>query len=488
MNPRAEQAKTTDAIVWGTFDTTPLADIFAVLALSRQLVGLRFSDDAGDVGTIAVKAGQVVGAEDFRTRTTGPDALKGLVSHPGTAFTVVELPRDGPAMQSVEVIGKLNTLLAEADNDREGDAPRLSLPRAGSSRASDVIMHGDVSDVGFDEILKVLPLSKQHLLVSFIRSGSVVGTLNLMSGQVLAATAGSRQGIEAFNHLCDNHGEEFQVRRLPAPDVSGGLGGIDDLLDGMRQRPRPPSTFAQGTRQSERSIFMQGRFSDFSLDEMIDSLAFCRQTIEVVFCAKDRVLHRVVAKSGRINAVASVQARGVGAVMAAISRDPGVLFRVYRRSDSVARRSIASLRALVSETAVVPDSTGERSAPTSSPDGDTLVASGKENAKARKNNLSGIAARLTQVATDVAEVRAAVDTLRQESIRPELAEALTRISAHHAEFRATLEQSTTSVIQGLRTAIKNQGLGRRERSLLWCILAAQLAGLIALVGIAILIA
>ena len=58
MNRRAEQAKTANPIVWGTFDTTPLADIFAILALSRQLVGLRFSDDAGDVGTIAVKAGR----------------------------------------------------------------------------------------------------------------------------------------------------------------------------------------------------------------------------------------------------------------------------------------------------------------------------------------------------------------------------------------------------------------------------------------------
>lgn len=488
MNRRAEKAKTASPIVWGTFDATPLTDVFAILALSRQLVGVRFSDDAGDIGMIAVKAGQVVDAEDFRTRTTGPGALKCLVSHPGTAFTVVELPRDEPAIQSAVPIGKLDALLAEADIDRKRDAPRLSLPRAGSSRGSDVIMHGDVSDVGFDEILKVLPLSKQHLLVSFIRTGSVVGTLNLMSGQVLAATSGSRQGKEAFNHLCDNHGEEFEVRRLPAPDVSGGLGGIDDLLAGVRQRPPPSSTSAQGTRQGERSMFMQGRFSDFPLDVMIDSLVFCRQTLEIVFCAQDRVLHKVVAKSGRINAVVSVQARGVGAAMAAIRKDPGVLFRVYRRSDSVARKSIASLRALVSEAAVVQDSTGERSAPTGRPDGDTVVASVKENAKAREDNLSGIAARLAQIATDVAQVRAAADTLRQESIRPELAEVSSRISAHEAEFRAALEKSTTSVIQGLRTAIEDQGRGRRERFLLWCILAAQLAGLAALVGIAILIA
>ena len=46
----------------GAFQTFPLAEVFAVLGLSRQLFAVRFSDTDREVGTIAVKAGRVIGA------------------------------------------------------------------------------------------------------------------------------------------------------------------------------------------------------------------------------------------------------------------------------------------------------------------------------------------------------------------------------------------------------------------------------------------
>ena len=485
MNRGAEHAWTADPVLRGTFDTTPLADVFAVLALSRQLVALRLSDEGGDVGAIAVKAGQVVGAEDFRTRTTGNRALKNLVNHPGTTFSVDVLPRDGAAMQAVAVIGKLEDLLPEAGAKRESDSLPPPSPSAGPSRADDVIMHGDISDAGFDEILEVLPLSQQHLLVSFIRGDSVVGEVNLMSGQVLAATAGSLQGIEAFNRLYADHGESFQVRRLPVPDVSGGLGDIAALRADARRKHRPSATYTRKPQQGERSMFMQGTFADFPLEVLIDSLAFCRQTIELVFCARDRVLHRAIAKSGRIAAVASIRGKGVDAAMAAIREDPGVLFRVYRRSDSVARQSVASLRELVSEAGAAPESSRDLSAPSFGPD-DRAVGSAARGATAQEDELSAVAARLKQLVTDVAELRATLETPRQDPTRTELAEALTRFAAREAKLRSDSEQSFTSAIHRLRKALGTHGPGRHERVLLWCIFAAQLGVLAVLASMAML--
>ena len=168
-------------VLRGTFRTFPLKDVVDVLSLSRRPIGLRLSDDDKEVGVIAIKAGQVLEAEDFRSRTSGADALRVLASDPGTAFVLVELPRTSE-MHTATVIGKLGELVADSagyGNESPGPSP---LPASAPTQLGEVIMSGETSDLGFDEILNVLPLSQLNVLISFTRNGARVGALNLMSG------------------------------------------------------------------------------------------------------------------------------------------------------------------------------------------------------------------------------------------------------------------------------------------------------------------
>ena len=407
MNLGAQQFAATAPFLWGSFTTFSLAEIFGVLALSRQLVAMRFSDEDKDVGAIAVKAGQVIGAEDFRTQTRGADALKALIYDPGTAFAVVMLPRSAPELDTAPVIGKLAALLPEVASQREaaeetpkaaptpeaandldsleeafdseqgqssaptvtsGEAPRApgagetdqpgpAQPDASPPPAGDVVLRGNVSDASFDEILEVLQLGDQSLVISFMRGDSRVGTLNLLSEQVLAATYGSLRGIEAFRELSADHGETFEVRRATAVDATESLGSVTELLTGAQPAPQPaPHPVPDSppdVSQNERPVFMQGLLSDFPLDLLIGSLDLSRQPIELVLRRGETTLHRVQIKAGRITAVLSTAGQGADAALAAIRNDPGDEFVVYRCPELAGGPPVATLQALVSETGPV---------------------------------------------------------------------------------------------------------------------------------------
>ena len=392
-NRGTEQAAAAKSILRGTFESFSLADVVGALALSRQLLGVHFSDEKRQVGSILVKAGQVVSAEDFRIPCRGAAAFDGLMSNPGTAFSVVRVPR--AALETQVVIGKLGDLLASAVGGRSRaptaatesrapsasaefffpndtfdppeslseapisapsgehdsvpgaesgiDSSRSSSDGVASPRIDEVIMLGNVGDASFDEILEVLQLSDQQLLISFSRGDSEVGALRLMSGQVLAATAGPALGMEAFRKLHADHGDVFEVRRLTGPGVTKGLGGVTELLADMRQ-VNPPVT--PGSKPpGRRTLFMRGELSDFPLEVLIGSLDLSRQSIELELRRGDQVLHRVMVRAGRITSVASVRGEGTDAALAAIREDPGTQFLVYRNTDSGVGQSVASLEA-----------------------------------------------------------------------------------------------------------------------------------------------
>ena len=477
---------TAEPILRGTFEQTPLEVMLGVLSLSRQPLAVRFSDNDREVGTVTVKAGRVVGAEDLRTRVSGADAMRRLASDPGSAFAVVELSRDAPEMQAATAIGRLSELLPEAGAGHRRKPSRAVSSDTEPPPAGEIIMRGEVSEFGFDEFLEALPLSRLPVLVTFTRGGSPVGTIRLMSGQVLAATAGSLQGVDAFHRLHADHGERFEVRRLTAPGATRSLGSIPKLLaDGRGTRP-PPRTSPRQESGSERTLFMEGRFSDFPLDVLIGSLAFCRQALELEFRRGEKILHRVLLKSGRITAAVSASAKGDGAALAAIREDPGSRFFVFRRGERTTGKPVAAVTALISETDATTSSVRLPAPPHVGPAG-SRTASPPREAGADADHLSVIEAQLSRLCTDVAALRSALKALGRDSDRTRLADALSRMTAIEAKLRRGLERSHASVVKELRAALATPDRNRRERNLLWCILAAQLAILAAVVGLAILV-
>ena len=470
-------------VLRGTFRTFPLEDVVDVLSLSRRPIGLRLSDEDQEVGVIAIKAGQVLEAEDFRSRTSGADALKVLASDPGTAFVLVELPRTSE-MHTATVIGKLGELVADSGTAYGNESPGSSpLPASAPTQLGEVIMSGETSDLGFDEILNVLPLSQLNVLISFTRNGAQVGALNLMSGQVLGAAAGPLRGMEAFSQLYADHGDRFEVRRVAVADTTESLGGVAKLLAEVREASSMSAAAHRKEMRSERALFMQGRFSDFPLEVLVDSLALCRQTIEVEFRRDDKILHRMLVKSGRIIAAATVSAKGAVAALAAIREDPGSRFLVFRRGGVNVGQIVATLQGLISDPETTPGSSRDSSGRIRlGPTGDPATAPRRETGAAAAD-FSRIEAQIRQVSADVAALRAAVNALRKDPDRARLAHLPARIAMVETKLRRGLERSRASVVKELRDGFSAAKPGRRERLLLTCIVVAQLCTLAAVAGL-----
>ena len=430
----------------GAFETFALDEMLGVLSLSRQPFGVRFSDADGDVGAISIKAGRVIEAEDFRARTNGVEAFRGLVGNPGTEFQVVELAREAPETRAATPIGSLADLLADRDLAQAADP-----------------------------------------------------------------------------------GEKREERRPEGSGSAESRGGVVKLIADAREAPTtssssPPESVAPVIGlPDERTLLMQGRFSDFSLEALIGTLEFCRQTIELQFLQGAKVLHRVVARSGRITAAVSASAEGADAALAAIREHPGSRFLVFRRREATAGQPIASMRALFSgidadaisadpppdrvrsgEPAIVPGSERpatqddlagieaqlERFAADVAALQTALNASrqspARSEVRAVRGDLSGIGKRLERVAAEVTALRSAMKALRQETNRARLAVAVSAVV--EAKLLPPLEHALANVTEELRSALGSvEPAGRRQRTLLWCVLAAQLGTLAAVVGAVVLL-
>ena len=426
MNAGAQHAAT--PFLWGSLETFPLDQIFGMLTLSRQLVRVRFSDQDRVVGAIVVKAGQVIGAVDYRTQTNGADALAALMRNPGATFEVFR--QAGTLRETPGVVGRLAELVVglqggsgqapepargatrsgadeggeksrvgrssvdrrpaapfvegpadpgrpedmfsaaftardrieapppaepdnaaeperwEADREQEADGPEAGIggipepvhePMApeGQDEVPDlvdpaVILRGNVRDIGFEEILEVLGLNPQRLLVSFLRGSEEVGTLELVSQEVLEASAGGLNGRGAFEQLYADPGERFEVWSAGDATVSASLGTVDQLLAAARAA-NGASPIQQAMPHSERALFMEGRLTDFPLELLIASLNLSRQPIELELSRDEEVLHRVLLKAGHILSAMSASGGDGAATLAAIREDPGSEFLVYRR-------------------------------------------------------------------------------------------------------------------------------------------------------------
>ena len=557
----------------GSFETFSLAEVFSVLALSRQYFDLRFSDDDGEVGAIAVKAGQVVGAEDFRAQSAGADALDTLIDDPGTVFAVAILPRDAPERSAETPIAALAELVpeatdadrdaepappaepdgemsaraatdadpagyadapapepveapvaelaepappaeAEADGsaraatdahpaangaaavaelvepvpqtagaDRDADPappaeargngsahaamdadpagypeapapepaeapgaaagseppPAAGAPDSGLSDADEVILHGNVSDASFAEILEVLQLSDQPATVAFLAGGARLGTLTLKSGRVLDATAGSLRGLEAFERLYANHGETFEVRRAAPGIPTEGLGAVSRLLADMQQAPDNASSTTMAGPEDRRSLFMRGRLSDFPLELLVGSLHLSRQWIQLEFRREGALLHRLHLKAGKIVGAESAAADGAAGALAAIRRDPGDEFFVYRCKAPLDGPAVASLADLF---------------PPADRSGDPLPEAAAPAAPAAPAPPNGEPVRVAAVsaADSSAEILAAMEDIRERA---------------SAEIQAALAAS---------------GRNPRDRVLLWWVLGLQAASLAVATG------
>lgn len=404
--------------LWGSFETFPADNVFAVLALSRQLVDVRLSDAEREVGAITVKAGHVLGAEDFRTSASGAAALKTLARDPGTAFSVTMVPDEQAEMRNAAVIGTLSELFPEAGNGRVPDAaaqePARGSPEAGPATGYRRRQPGSAARKPVDDSTRdVVPSGhesrSQDAATAPAPEAAPAGGLAADTGDV-PPEAGAADEVLLRGTLEGIRFEELlEVLQLnPGPihilfRRDGTAVGTLDLMSGQvgkttagsqhgreafaRLRADPGETFevqgaegvqpadvlgslsellvearesgtappvTQGAPRSERSLFMEGRLADFSFELLIGSLHLFQQPIELELRGDGDLLHRVQLKLGRIVSAESAGAGAGDRALAAIRENPGIEFHVYRLRQLDDATTIAPLRVLISESDPAP--------------------------------------------------------------------------------------------------------------------------------------
>ena len=545
----------------GSLETFPLGQFLGGLTLSRQLVRVRFSNQDRTVGAIVVKAGQVIGAMDYRTQTSGTDALVTLMRDPGTAFEVFRLART--LRGTPRVIGRLaelvpglrgesgrvpeaagnaagtgadeageKHLVGRSSSERRRAAPvvdtrgdpdgpqdvfsaaltardRLEDPppaepedavepegreagreqeagiagilepvhepmvpegqgEASGLADSAVMLRGNVSDIGFGEILEVLELNPQHLLVSFLRGGEEVGTVDMMSQEVLGASAAGLGGREAFEQLYADPGETFEVRNAGDATASAAFGTVAQMLAAARAASGA-SPIQQATSHSERALFMEGRLTVFPLEPLVASLNLSRQPIELELRRDEEVLHRVVVKAGQILSAMSASGEKDTAALAAIREDPGSEFVVYRHRELANGVPLAPLRMLLldgdeGEDAVSPV---PAAAPVPGPAVPTTPVIPREDRRFEEIQAA--------IKADMAGLREALEDLRRTpSETTQVSRVLSKSVAETAKLLTSLESTHKAALEEVREVLADlRQRGHNERVFLWSILALQ---------------
>lgn len=117
---RMDQDVELPVVLEGSLEQAPLCEVLDVIGMSRQVMELVLSDDAGVVGTIVVASGEVVEARVAASGAAGRGAFGALFASPGTRFTVLRRSREVPGL----TLGAVDELVAEAKAAR--DAPEDS--------------------------------------------------------------------------------------------------------------------------------------------------------------------------------------------------------------------------------------------------------------------------------------------------------------------------------------------------------------------------
>jgi len=275
-------------VMEGAFSEVSIDEVLQVISLSRQVLEVVLSDDAGTVGTIVVKSGQLMDAVAIRQSLEGVAAFSWLVAHPGTAYSV--LRRTGVKPDQAP-LGHLATLTREAAAETgAGDEPEPASP---AEIGDEVVVAGSFADFSMDELLDVLALSRQALTLNLSKSDAPRGHIRVKAGHVLSCRAKDLEGLPAFVQLYGSPGTQFEVRRSASEPIGDPLGTLPTWLDEAKKASRKP-------RKTKREILMSGSLDEFSLVEVMEVVSLSRQLIEVSLRANGKTRGAILVKSGQL--------------------------------------------------------------------------------------------------------------------------------------------------------------------------------------------
>ncbi len=200
------------------------------------------------------------------------------------------------------------------------------------------VMEGSLAEFDLPSVMQVVSIGRQFTGVElFDASGSVVGTLLLKSGKILAANSGALSGLEAVTRLLHVSPENrFSVYRTePLIDLPSPVGAVGEILLKI--------TMA-GTPSTARVPVMEGSLAEFDLISVLQVVSIGRQLVAVEVTDPAKVLlGKIDVKAGKIIAAASGHLQGIESIRRLVRSPPESRFVVYRLNSRVGESFLRSL-------------------------------------------------------------------------------------------------------------------------------------------------
>ena len=273
--------------------------------------------------------------------------------------------------------------------------------------SNDTILAGSFSDFSFPDVIHVASLSRQILQIVTNRPNGASCVMQLKSGQLLACQAPSLEdpsqilvGVPAFHSLLREPGLQFVVTRQTGPIPETPLGEIAKLIaelpadkriktskpaptpitagaqagqeptrrpsreisketpDAARQtRSTPQIPASQGSTPqgatpapTEREIIAQGQFSEFSMKDVLATVALTRQTVELITRDAQGPRGGMLIKGGQILDVRTKQpSRSAREAFNDLLASPGESFAIFRRTAPTQHKPLGSLAEWVAD-------------------------------------------------------------------------------------------------------------------------------------------
>ena len=223
-------------IMEGLLSDFDLASVLQTIGIGRQHTSMTVTHRGADLGTIEMKAGQVLTAVSKGSK--GIQAVRMLLGAPADArFLVLRLT--GGAFVG-EPLGSLGSILMKAMGaEGASQTPKgVTTFRPPADNLRVPIMEGKVGEVDIGVLLETVGLSRQFTGIEVHAPHGVLGSIYLKAGMVISVMAGAKRGIDALTDLvAAGPNMNFKVFRMQAvPDAVEPLGSIMSVL---LRLPRP---------------------------------------------------------------------------------------------------------------------------------------------------------------------------------------------------------------------------------------------------------
>jgi len=204
------------------------------------------------------------------------------------------------------------------------------------------VMEGSLAEFDLPSVMQVVSIGRQYTGVElFDASGSVVGTLLLKSGKILAANSGALSGLEAVTRLLRVSPENrFAVYRTEAAqNVAAPVGAVGEIL--LKMIMSPPAAPAP------RVPVMEGSLAEFDLLSVLQVVSIGRQfvAVEVTDPAKT-LIGKIDVKAGKVIAATSGHLQGIDSIRKLLRSPPESRFGVYRINLPLGETALGSLASI----------------------------------------------------------------------------------------------------------------------------------------------